>query len=264
MNNRRVSFHQLILPTFLPLPIFPSLFFQLRKLPRRERERGDARISFVVSPSSLPPLAERWIKISIEETRPHSRLLIAKRVVTRRLSAFLSPSFVTRGDVPRGRKFVKFRTKGIRAKVFKSICELLPRDVERNLRGETRVLDLEGKKKKERNSAVTTRVTWKRRFARNEREKRTGEINIHCSLKNSFQFFSPPSLSLSVREFLICLSFSSSFFPSLKMQNVRGYVRGTNDPRVMKFTPLLSSLLPFFLSFSRGWRKKKSSQETLI
>lgn len=161
-------------------------------------------------------------------------------------------SFARRGSAPR------FSNQ------FANFCRAMSKEIYAGRRG---CWTWEGKerKKEERNSAVTTRVTWKRRFARNEREKRTGEINIHCSLKNSFQFFSPPpSLSLSVREFLICLSFSSSFFPSLKMQNVRGYVRGTNDPRVMKFTPLLSSLLPFFLSFSRGWRKKKSSQETLI
>lgn len=79
-------------------------------------------------------------------------------------------SFEEGKDLPRGRKFAKFRTR-IRTKVFKSICELLPPDVERNLRGEGS-WTWKKKKKEERNSAVTTRVTWKRRFARNERKKR--------------------------------------------------------------------------------------------
>lgn len=75
---------------------------------------------------------------------------------------------------------------------------------------------LGGKKKRKKEILLLLRALHGNDVSRETREKRGGEINIHCSLKNSFQFF---SLRKRISYLFI---FSFFFFPSLfKMQNVR-------------------------------------------
>lgn len=79
-----------------------------------------------------------------------------------------------------------------------------------------RGLGLGGKKKRKKEILLLLRALHGNDVSRETREKRGGEINIHCSLKNSFQFF---SLRKRISYLFI---FSFFFFPSLfKMQNVR-------------------------------------------
>lgn len=74
----------------------------------------------------------------------------------------------------------------------------------------------EKKKKRKKEILLLLRALHGNDVSRETREKRGGEINIHCSLKNSFQFF---SLRKRISYLFI---FSFFFFPSLfKMQNVR-------------------------------------------
>lgn len=148
-------------------------------------------------------------------------------------------SFARRGSAPR------FSNQ------FANFCRAMSKEIYAGRRG---CWTWEGKerKKEERNSAVTTRVTWKRRFARNEREKRTGEINIHCSLKNSFQFFSP-SLSLSLHKRISYLFIFLFFFFSLSQNAKRTRLckRNERSSRNEIYTSpfFFTSFLPFFLTW---------------
>lgn len=171
VESSRVSFHQLILPTDLSPPIFPPIF------PTR-KEIGEQPREYPSSPStSLPSSFGREMDKNLDRGNASPFVVINRETLLVSFAIRVFPSspllsFEEGKDLPRGRKFVKFRTR-IRTKVFKSICELLPPMSKEIYAG--RGLGLRGgkkKKKEERNSAVTTRVTWKRRFARNERKKR--------------------------------------------------------------------------------------------
>lgn len=172
VESSRVSFHQLILPTDLSPPIFPPIFPTRKEIGEQPREYPSSLST------SLPPSFGREMDKNLDRGNASPFVVINRETLLVSFAIRVFPSspllsFEEGKDLPRGRKFVKFRTR-IRTKVFKSICELLPPDVERNLRGEGSWTPWTWRKKKkeERNFAVTTRVTWKRRFARNERKKR--------------------------------------------------------------------------------------------
>lgn len=213
VESSRVSFHQLILPTDLSPPIFPPIF------PTR-KEIGEQPREYPSSPStSLPPSFGREMDKNLDRGNASPFVVINRETLLVSFAIRVFPSspllsFEEGKDLPRGRKFVKFRTR-IRTKVFKSICELLPPDVERNLRGEGSWTWR--KKKKGRKKFCCYYARYMETTFREKREKKEGARLISIvRWKIPFNFF------LSVREFLICLFFPSFFFPSLfKMQNIR-------------------------------------------